>query len=134
MKNKIIIGSLRVVIAGLTITIALIATKHRNFKENLNPLQSVLITDKEVELKDNTKKYSISITCDDIKDINQQIIYYQLKPVFQDSKVKISTLVLKDKEIITDLSKGLTAINITFDVTTPDNIEQLYYVEATCEK
>lgn len=134
MKNKIIIGSLLAVIAGLTITIALIATKHRNFKENLNPLQSVLITDKEVELKDNTKKYSISITCDDIKDINQQIIYYQLKPVFQDSKVKISTLVLKDKEIITDLSKGLTAINITFDVTTPDNIEQLYYVEATCEK
>lgn len=134
MKNKIIIGSLLVVIAGLTITIALIATKYRNFKENLNPLQSVLITDKEVELKDNTKKYSISITCDDIKDINQQIIYYQLKPVFQDSKVKISTLVLKDKEIITDLSKGLTAINITFDVTTPDNIEQLYYVEATCEK
>ena len=48
--------------------------------------------------------------------------------------MKISTLVLKDKEIITDLSKGLTAINITFDVTTPDNIEQLYYVEATCEK
>lgn len=134
MKKNILTISLFLIIIILTITIAVIANIHHNFKENISPLQSLIIKNTTINLQDKTKKYSITIPCDEIKDLNEQIIYYQLKPNFQESKVQVSTQLLNSNQIVTDLNKGLTSLNITIDITTPEGLEQLYNIEATCQK
>lgn len=99
-----------------------------------NPFDTIEILDEKVRLRENIKTYEIETDCSNIKDKNEQIVYYRLNEEYKASKITVKTYVFSNDKLLTEDYEDVTDIEAILSITVKNKYEHVYNVKATCKQ
>lgn len=98
-----------------------------------NPFNTIEVLGQKIRLKDNTRTYKLPVECKELSNENNQIIYYRLDEKYKDSKITVSSKILKDNKLLIDDYKGATNLEFVLSVLdSQEDYEQIFHISATC--
>ena len=96
-----------------------------------NPFEKIQVLEKDINLNEEQKEYNITLDCSSLEP-NRQIVFYDLKEEYKDSKISVHIKIMKENEILTEDYEGATDLDILL-TKEQDNYELIYNIKAICE-